>query len=146
MPGYDIAGEAPSHSLGWRLLSCIIDDIISAQTTSFFGFFSWFSHRIEFCKHYNSLSLYVIYMLLYIVGKLRSSSFKRDSYHSSIPTHTKSISILVKLTSIQISWPFLIGPSLLKWRVLAMGPILPDCMVQQTFRRYSVQITALLVP
>ena len=40
----------------------------------------------------------------------------------------------------------LIRPSLFKWGILAIGPILPDCMVQQTFRRHSVQITALLVP
>ena len=39
LPGYDIAGEAPSHSLGWRLLSYVIYDVISAQITSFFGFF-----------------------------------------------------------------------------------------------------------
>ena len=39
LPGYDIAGEVPSHSLGWLLLSYTIDDIISAQTTSFVAFF-----------------------------------------------------------------------------------------------------------
>ena len=55
----------------------VIDDIISAQIMSFSSFFlpfSWFLHRIEFCKHYNCLSLYVIYMLLYIVGKVFLSS------------------------------------------------------------------------
>ena len=77
LPGYDVAGEAPSHLLGWCLLSYIIDDVISTQITSllaFFWLFSWFSYRIEFCKHSNFLSVYVTYMLLYTIGKVFLSS------------------------------------------------------------------------
>ena len=80
-----------------------------------------------------------------MIGKLGFPSFKLDSYHSSNPTHTKSISILVKVTFIQISWPFPIRLSLFKGRVWMIGPLLADGMVKQSFRRYSVQITALLV-
>ena len=48
LPGYDIAGEAPSHSLGWRLLSYVIDDVISAQTTSLLAFFLDFHTGLNF--------------------------------------------------------------------------------------------------
>ena len=39
LPGYDIAGEAPFHSLGWRLLSYVINDIINTQTICLLAFF-----------------------------------------------------------------------------------------------------------
>ena len=87
----------------------------------------------------------MIYGLLYIIGKLGFPSFKWDSYRSSIPTHTKSIAILVKIAFIQISWPLLIRLTWFKWIILVRGPFLSDFMVKQSFRSYSVQITALLV-
>ena len=73
------------------------------------------------------------------------ASFKLDSYRSSIPRHTKSIAILVKIIFIQISWPFSIRLTLFKWIILLRGPFLSDFMVKQSSRSYSVQIAAPLV-
>ena len=80
------------------------------------------------------MAFYTNVIVLYIIGKLQSPSLKWDSYHSSIPTHTKAISSLVKLTFIQISWPFSIRLSLFKVWI----PLLTDGMVKQTFASFSV--------
>ena len=56
LPGYDVAGEAPSHSLGWRLLSYVINDVISAQTTSLLAFFLDFQTELNFVS---TITLYV---------------------------------------------------------------------------------------
>ena len=49
------------------------------------------------------MASFLMYGLLYIVGKLGFPSFKWDSYRTLVPMHTTSILILVKVAFIQIS-------------------------------------------